>query len=470
MEFWEQNKVLVIVGGIVLVVFLYLWPSLIGEWLAPWSGPVVVRPDAGRYGDLERERRKRAGDLKRIFDPEGNAVPISAAVEEAKGANEVLLANYQQMHRWMSFVARFPFRIPEARKDKNERQRYVSLAYTYAREGEFPCPGQFEIRDPADGVAWLAATRNIELGDPQFGLRNMERAGEIEHPEIVIKQVALIHELGHLAIRVGVDEITAIQPQEPYPWGIDDTPVATAYPVTLRLQCDLPTLLRFIHALDGAHGVVAEVQELGIAAAAAAPVQPKPEARPALDEEVDDNAPGPAAAPAVPIPAQPSTRIVIQVHGKPSLFDPARAKGNLEERFTLFRPDEKDPHQLRFVANAITRKQLGDGRVEAELEEISDLCFMDKGKTERNTVRVGDFAATRFFLVRNVKVKAVAAELETDDDGFSTKVTPAHLDAELSVAAVRFLKAEVPKADKKPVDKRKPGDKRRPFKKPRRRL
>ncbi len=476
MNFWEENKLFVIAGGVVLVVFIYLWPSLIGEWLAPWRGPVVVRPNAKEHAEYQRRVRQREKDIKRIYDPEGKSVPAVDASRKAGEGNTVLLANYQEMHRWMSFVPRFPFRIPERRKQKNERQRYVSLAYTYAREGEFPCP-EFEIRDPADGVEWLAGTRNIPIGDHSFGLRNMERPDDIEDPDTVIKQVALVHELGHLAIRVGVDEITAIQPGDHYAWGIDDVPVATAYPVTVKIKCNLPALLAFVHALDGAHGLVDDVQDLGVAAEAAAPVKPKPRPKPAAGgEEEDDNAPGPGGAVARPGPAAPpreaTTKIVIQVHGSPSLFGARGAQSGLKERFTIFRPAEKDPHDLTFIGNAIVRRVLPGGKIEAELEDLSNHCFVDEGKTVRNTVQKGDFAATRFFLIRSMKVKSVDATIKTDDDGFPTEVTPAHLDAEISVAGVRFHKPEEPKAPKKgkgPSAKKKGGAKR-PYKKPGRRL
>ncbi len=427
MNFWEENKLFVIVAGIVLVVFVYLWPSLIGEWLAPWRGPVVVTPHRSTYRDLQRRQRQRESDIKDIYYPKDPAVPIADAIREVTGANEVLLANYQQMHRWMSFVPRFPFRIPDARTDKNDRQRYVSLAYTYARTGEFPCT-EFEIRDYADGLVWLAETRNIGLGDEYFGLSNMEKAADIEDPDTVIKQVALIHELGHLAIRMGVDTLAAIEPGDPYAWGIGEKPTATAYPVTVRIECDLPTLLAFIHALDGAHGVIDDVQDLGIAAAAAAPLKP---------------AGADAAAP------EPTTRVIIQVYGQPSLLSASRAKGNLKERFTIFRPAEGDPHDLEFVANAVVRRVLPGGKVEAELEDHSDLRFVEKGKTVRQAVRKGDIAATRFFLVRSVKVKSVEAKIETDQDGFPQEVSPAHLAAELSVAAVRFHKPVLSKPGKK---------------------
>jgi hypothetical protein len=442
MNFWEENKVFVIVAGVVLVAFLYLSPSLIGEWLAPWRGPVVVRLNATEYADLERRQRQRDRDIKEIFHPDGQAVPVAEALTEAVEANEVLLDNYQEMHRWMSFVPRFPFRILEGRKELNERQRYVSRAYTYARTGEFPCP-EFEIRDYADGIVWLAETRNVGLGDEYFGLRNMERAGEITDPEKVIKHVALIPERGHLAISVGVDEIAAISPGDPYAWGIEDTPVATAYPVTVRIKCNLPTLLTFVHALDGAHGLVEDVQDLGVAAAAAAPVKPE----------------GPTAP-------ETATVVVIQIHGQPSLAVPDKTKGDLKERFTLFRPSEADPHELEFVANAVLRRVLPGGKVEAEIEDLSDLRFTGPDERKRVAVRAGDFAATRFFLVRSLKVKSVKADIETNQDGFPEEVVPAHLDAELSVAAVRFLKAELPAADKRGGGKKPPAERKREFKKP----
>lgn len=445
MNFWEENKPFVVIMGIVLVAFIYLWPTLIGEWLAPWKGAVVVRPHRETYAKWQRDARIRDKDKQKVFHPQGEAVAVALARDQATKGNEVLLANYEEMNHWMSFVPRFPFRIPGVRTAENDRQRYVVAAYAYARDGEFPCD-EFEIRDFSDGVVWLAATRNIVIKDSYFGLRNMEKADEIDDPDTVITQIALIHELGHLVIRSGVDAITAIQPGNPYPWGIDQTPTATAYPVTVRIKCNLETLLRVVHALDGAHGVVREVRDLGVAAAAAAPVAPAPK-KPAVavgGEEPDDNAPGPAPKEA-PAPEAVGTRLVVEFFGKPSLHRAGTRRGTLKERVTVFRPAKDDPHKLDFVANGLLRQARRDGKALVEVEPISDQCWTEKGEKIRNTVQVGDLAATRFFLVRSIKVKSVEATLKTDDDGFPTEVNPAHLDAELSVAAVQFKKVEIAK-------------------------
>jgi len=445
MSFWEQNKLFAIIAGAVALACIVLRPSCIGEWLAPWRGPVVIYPHHRNYKDVQRKTRSLDPKMKRYFPTKGKNVTVGAAAAKAAEGNKVLLGNYGDMHRWMSFIPRFPFRIPARRVDNNERQRYVSLVYTYAREGELICR-EFEIRDPADGVAWLAATRNIHLGDPYFGMRNMELPENIEDPDTRILQVALVHELGHLAIRAGVDEITAIAPEEPYAWGIDDVEVATAYPVTARVKCDLPTLLRFIHALDGAHGRVAEVHDLAVAAEAAAPLPPaKPKPPAPADDDPDDNAP--AAEPPAPAPPDPkAVRIVVELDGQPSVFRPNRARGDLKERLTVFRPHASDPHKLTFVGNAVVHGRRPDGKLEAHLEPTSDITFGPDGTPLHNPVRRGDLVATRFFLVRSMSVKAVEAEIQKDQDGFPTNVTPAHLEAEFSVAALRFAKLELPEA------------------------
>jgi hypothetical protein len=205
-------------------------------------------------------------------------------------------------------------------------------------------------------------------------------------------------------------------------------------------------------------------------------VVPKPKKLPAAADadDPDDNAPAgdapgaerPAGNKALPPPVRSATRLVVQLFGKPSLFVASRQRGDLKERLTIFRQSEADPDQLQFVANALIRRVGADGQVEAEVESTSDHCFVDKGKTVRSTVREGDLVATRFFLVRSIKVKSVEAEIETDDDGFPSDVSPAHLDAELSVAAVRFKKLETPKAT---APTRKAPGRKRTFKKPRKR-
>lgn len=449
MSFWQQNRLYVIVVGAAAVAYLVLWPTLIGEWLAPWRRPVVVRPHRKEHDAVQLELRSLEDKFNSLYPTKGKVMPAVQAAKEATEGNKVLLANYEEMHRWMSFIPRYPFRIPDRRTDKNERQRYVTHAYTYARTGELICD-EFEIRDPADGVVWLASTRNVTLGDPYFGMGAMELPEAIGVPETRIIQVALVHELGHLAIRAGVDEITSIAPGEPYAWSAEGIAVARAYPVTAKLKCDLPTLMAFIHALDGAHGVVTDVHEPDIAARAAAPVAPerKPKPAPAGDDP-DDEGDG---APAAPAPEASPVKLTVELYGKPSIFRPDHTQGDLKERLTVLRPADDDPHRLTFVANALIRRPLGEDKIEAELEPTSHLCFGPDPKPVASRVRKGDIAATRFFLVRSLKVKSVEADIKKDRDGFPVEVTPPHLEAEVSVAALQFLKLKLPESvDKKAV-------------------
>jgi hypothetical protein len=270
-------------------------------------------------------------------------------------------------------------------------------------------------------------------------------------------QIALLQDLGHLAISLGVDEITSIAPAEPYTWSVKDTKVATAYPINLRVQCDLPTLLGLLHALDGAHGRVVEAP-----AALPTPEEPPPDATTPVAPEPKPNAPlaeegaagatdeKPAPAPE-PKDAAPR-KITVQLNGSPSVFAPTPDEPTLKDRLTIFRPSGDDAHEMEFVANAIITRVLDGGRVEAVIERNSCLSFSADGKVSTNVVRKGDFASSRFFLVRGLKVKSVEAKVEKDKDGFPAdinpnhaEVVPAHLDVELSVAALRFLKVEMPK-------------------------
>jgi len=444
MNLWQANKLFLIISGLLLIGLIVLWPSLFGV------GATVVRLDRTEYDRIMFERRRLKDSIEHFYPgkdegesggPRRKAVePVANALQRAFSGNKVLLANFGEMHHWMSFVPRFPFRIPGSREKENERQRYVSHAYTYLRDGELICEEYgTALRVPTDGVVFLASTRNIRLGDPYLGLRDMEFPEKIKDPQTRVMQLALIHELGHLAIRAGVDEITSIAPAEPYPWSVKGVKVAQAYPVKVQIKCDLATLLAFLHALDGAHGRVTEVVLPADVADATIPLAPERE--PGEPEgNRDDEEPRPAADAAERAP----TKVTIELYGSPSLFTPRPEQGDLKERLTIFRAAKNEPHKLVFVANAIATSALGDGRIEAVVEPLSDICFLGEKKTQ-NLVQRGDFASTRFLLVRNMRVKAVEGTIKKDKDGFPLEVTPQHLEVELSVAALRFLKLEMPK-------------------------
>lgn len=452
MTLWEKNKLFVIFGGVIFVVYVYLWPSILGRWLAPWEGPVVARPDRGVFEDAQRKVRQNEDQFEEYYH--GKGVPVINAIREADEGNKVLLDNFQGMHCWMSFIPRYPFRIPGRRTDKSKRQSYVSLAYTFARDGELICDEYGQVREPHTGIVFATATRNIKLGDPYFGMRGMELPNAIGDPDLAILQIALIHEIGQLAIRCGVDEITSIAPREPYVWKVKGKGVARAFPLDATFKCDLATLMKLLHALDGAHGLVAELGATQEAPAKAAPKAAAKEAIPAAalpDDEPDDEEPGGAAGP-------PAARLVIRFHGEPSIFAPDPERAGLQERVTIFRRAEDESHKLLFVANAIITRDLGtrlikaEGKkesavrmVEAEVEPSSTLRFAQDGSQSRLTVRRGDHAATRFLLIRSMKIRSDEGEIKLDKDGFPAEVTPRHLVVDLSVAALQFLEIKMPK-------------------------
>jgi ribosomal protein L12E/L44/L45/RPP1/RPP2 len=444
-NFWQENKAFVIVIGVAVVALFFLWPSLLD------LGPTVVSLNRTSYDGTELERRKLKSSLDKYYPSQGKPIPVSLALGDVRKANQLLLTNFEEMHRWMSFVPRWPFRIPDMYTG-NERPAYVSRCYTYAQTGELFSKGkEYEVHEPYDGLNFLASARNIKLGDPYFGLRDMAIPEAIKNPDCCIMQIALLHDLGHLAIRLGIDEILSMSPGEPYTWAVKGTDVAKAYPINLCVSSDLPTLLSLLHALDGTHGRVVEAtaaaEEPPPAPAPAAP-RPRPaageEAKAEAKAEVKEEAKEERPAPDTKEPAGP--KIIIQIQGKPSYYVPSADQAGLKERLTLFRPSEADPHNLKFVANAIVTRSLGDDRLEAVIEPFSDVTFGPDGKTTRNMVRKGDLASSRFFLLRSIKyVKVVDAKVEKDKDGFPTDVVPAHLETDLSVAALEFLKAEAPK-------------------------
>ena len=585
MEFWQQNKPFAIVVGLALAGLIFLWPSLFG------LGPTIVRLHASDYARATMDIRRLEPKLEQYFPKKGSVVPVSQALRDVVAGNEVLASNIKELRGWMTFVPRFPFRIPDNRQG-NERQRYVSLVYSYARTGALNCP-EYTIDDPSDGVVFLAGTRNIPLPNPNFGMANMDLPVTIQDPETRIMQIALAHELGHLAIRLNIDEITAIAPLPPYTWQSGEAKIAQVYPVNVHIKCDLPTLLAFLHALDGAHGVVAQVA--GGPAAGKAPVarppadeaedaiRPLPPARNPAEDPEDPGPGAPAAKPdAAGVPAAPARKtdaqkLVLHLGGSPSILSPDARLGTLKERFTIFRPDEKNPHQFAFVANATVTRILDPGtpkltpadirdwvslaanlralggaaqpspgkriwdllpasaragldeiaqrkdmpesrkadlvgdlnallsrrdfyrkddfaslppsheldgflrldrqalpeeqlqrfnrlllesafpqeiapalvKVEAVVEDNTNLRFQPDGKAVPDPVREKDLASTRFFFVRSMKAKAVPGSLLRDRDGFLSEVTVPHLDVELVVAAITFLELQASPAAEK---------------------
>jgi hypothetical protein len=424
MTFWQKNKLFVVVAGAAFVALVFFWPSLFG------LGPTVVSLHRSQHNRTLLEARKLQPAIDEYFGDDPAAIPVAQALEMATKGNKLLLENFEEMNHWMSFVPRFPFRIPDIYQDKNERQKYVSAAYTYVRTGELACKAYGAdgegLNDPSDGIVFTTSSRNIGLVDDRFGLRDMEMPETIADPDTRVMQLALIHDLGHLAIRLGVDEIVGIAPDPPYTWGGKDVEVATLYPVRVRINCNLETLTRFIHALDGAHGKVIK------APAPAEAVDPtRPVGGPADDEEDDMPAP---------------RTIVVQFEGQPSLHRPDPKQRGLRERVTIFRRKDTETSELVFVANAIITRLLGDGKAEAAIEDMSDLCFPADKESFANAVRPGDFAATRFFLVRSIKAEAKAARVVSDDNRYPEEVTPEHLAVDLSVAALRFKELKLPKA------------------------
>ncbi|MFP4055739.1 MAG: hypothetical protein ACLF0G_02600 [Candidatus Brocadiia bacterium] len=446
MSFWQQNKAFVIVLGLVLIGLIFLWPSLFD------LGPAVVSLHRGRYNRVQLQRRQKEPQIEEYFPESGT--PVRTALQNVRARNEKLQHNSVEMHQWMSFVPRFPFRIPEHRKG-NERARYVSHAYSFLRTGKLACEEYGKsVQSMDDDFIFLTQSREIPVGDPSFGLAELDRPESIRDPELRIKQLALIHDLAHLAIRLRVDEIVSITPEDRYAWTFKDQEKATAeaYPIKVHVKCDHRTLIRFLHALDGAHGSVVEVPQQApppVEEAAAGGREAPP---------VDD--PGEHTAPAEAAPPAEGRRLVLKFYGRPSPFAGSRQPGDVNERVTIYRRQGSE-QQLTFVANAkvtrvlevgeekVQRESDGDPgedseeaplrpfvKVEAAVEPLSDLCFQPDGQPRHTEVRPGDFASTRFFLVRDMQLQSVEAAIEKDPDGFPEKVTPAHVDAKLSVAAL----------------------------------
>ena len=401
MNFWQENKVFVVICGVLFVVLVYLWPSLIGAWSAPLTSPVVVRPQRGAYSQDAAKIAQAQEKLHTRFSAGAGAMPIGEAAQISAEDNDVLLANFKEMHRWVSYVPRFPFRIParlkidghkakqtkELSKEQKEKldraRRYVSNIHTYACRGGLECEEYRSFKDDSDGL--LTADPN-KVDDKCF-VEWWKELKDID-PEPDIIKIGLAHELGQLAIRANVDEIVQIEPKDSYTWRVKDVDVATVYPVDIHFKSDLKTLLTFLHGLDGAHGEVVEVRAAphklpapdDTRKPAEPPDAPEPGEPPAIpeaalpvdpgedredDPEARKPAPVPDAArpvvPGEPAPDAPpddtySHELLIKLHGAPWVYRPESGTRPLKERLTIFRPSPGS-HALTYIANAVVMHQ-----------------------------------------------------------------------------------------------------------------
>lgn len=401
MEFLQQNKLFAAIAGLALLALVVLWPSLFG------LGPPIVSLDRPRYERAMMDHRSLQGKMDQYLPKSGKGVPIRRAAQEVEASNRLLSQNLDELRAWMTFLPRYPFRIPELRQADEDRKSYVSLVYTYARDGVILAGDECTIRDYNDGVVFLASQRKVPIRDAFFGMSEMFTPQAIKDPDIRIAQVALVHELGHLAIRLNVDEVSSIIPAEPYKVRLNDADLALAYPVNIRFTCDLPTLLAFLHALDGAHGRVASVVggpgETPAApgkgpeaddepADAIKPLLPQPKAKADPAAEPEDPGPGPAPAPPAPRDAAPPQKLILHLVGSPSYLAPEPSGGALKERFTLFRREEGNPQKFQFVANAIATKVLDPGDPTLTRESIVNwrgFCRRLKQQTAERDPNVG---------------------------------------------------------------------------------
>ena len=124
MTFWQKNKLFVVVTGAAFVALIFFRPSLFG------LGPTIVSLHRGEHNRVQRETRKNQATIDEYFGDNPEAIPVARALDTVTRGNKLLLENFEEMHYWMSFVPRFPFRIPDIYRDKNQRQKYVSAAYT----------------------------------------------------------------------------------------------------------------------------------------------------------------------------------------------------------------------------------------------------------------------------------------------------------------------------------------------------
>lgn len=491
MNLWHQNKAFVIICAALFVALaVVLRPSLIGRWSSPLATPVVVSFHRARYGSAASTIDELKPKFTKIFHPRGRALAVRDATRVAIRGNEVLLSNFREMQRWMSFIPRFPFRIPAPRKaadggvakdrktTKGQEERdtlakaYVSLAYTYARTGELYCD-EYKLEETKGSLMFLTSTRNIPLGDPSFGMPDVDRPERVKDPNLTILKIALFHELGHLAILCGVDEIVAIRPGEPYTWRRNGAHVATVYPVDVHIKCDLPTLIRFVRALDGAHGEVTEVippKQAGQRRPTAA--EPLPEA--ARPDDDDDDV---ADARRRPEPRETgATRLKIRLCGAPTIFPAEATQGALKERLTIFR-HAKEGNDLEFIANAVITRierrntpSQGKGQeakeapealptidIEAEVEPLSTVRFDKDGQRTHAQVLPGDYVSSRFYLVRSMRAQGVAEEVKLDKDGFPLDYTPRHHDVQIGAAALQIAEIQMPKVVEQRRKTRKPG-------------
>ncbi len=259
MQFWEENKKLVIGIATAAVALLVMLPTLHGIDPVIWSFQRSAYSNARQQSDglkktLERLYPKRGMDTRRV----------EAALEEH---NRLLHEEHDALKKAMTMVVPKPFRIGHWEGHKGaEALRILSEALTNRRSR------YCNVR----GVTISARARHFGFDkEIQDGVLRANNDDEIRE---WLLQLAAVDDIVKAAVDARVMEIDLIERLAPFkrgaimtkplPEGADPKTTEPSYhfyphfmqvyPIHIRVFCSLDSLMALIHSIEGLHGQVIE--------------------------------------------------------------------------------------------------------------------------------------------------------------------------------------------------------------------
>jgi len=252
MNFWVQNKRLIVVAAVALLSYLLLWPSIIGNFRRPWASPMIVRPYRGQYCiDLEEADSRHEQKLQVYYDEAGeSAIDVARLIEEH---NEGFRKANNTIYQTILFVPRSRFIPDPERGSPGEHFMRVvpkvktSVAdYMSDRNVDSPYHIGFDIGD--------TPTENVELMFKQ--LQAVEELCRRAGIALKRKQTNVQYEVS------AIDEVAAYKPLPDDPDSEEDD-LLKITPLKIRVHCGFKQLMAFLASLHGRHGRVTRVDRSG---------------------------------------------------------------------------------------------------------------------------------------------------------------------------------------------------------------
>ncbi len=395
MQFWEENKKLVIGVATAAVALLVMFPTLYGIdpviWsFQSWDYNRAKKQSDGLKKTLEKLYPRRGMDTKRVL----------AAVEEH---NRRLHEEHDALKKAMTMVVPKPFRIGGWVGHKGaEALRILSHALTNRQR-------YCAVRGVSLSARALHFGFDKEIQSGVLPANNDDKIREW------LLQLAAVDDIVKAAVDARVMEIDLIERLAPFkrgaiitkplPEGADPKttePVyhfyphfMRVYPIHVRVFCSLDSLMAFIHSLEGLHGQVIEYTEGG---------------------------------------AKGERQSFVRINlGKQHGLELTGSDRGAIARFIVFGSERHGPDTYTYKGHTLRLVDVND--TESTWQPYEALGDLDPQEEPKGQIKKGDNVSSRFYTVLDIKLAAREPEQARGKEPGK----PARLEVDLWVGAVDFF-------------------------------